>query len=130
MEIVTKKEGSVWENAPDADDLTNAAKYLKLVLDDRAVQAATGKFRKATTVTYEAKDVLRASRLPLLGKDDPQVALDLKRIAKKKKLSPVLLIRGDARKGVPMMVADGYHRICASYHWDEDCPVACRVVSL
>ncbi len=126
---MTRKKVSIWEKVPKADDLENAAKFLKLVLNDRTARQCASKFRETATVTYEAKDVLRASRLPLLDKDDAHVADDLKRIGKKKKLSPVLLVRGDARQGAPMMIADGYHRICASYHWDEDCPVACRIVS-
>ncbi len=126
---MTKKKASIWEDVPKADDLENAARFLNLVLDNRAVRTTPGKLRRAPSVTYEAKDLLRASRLPLLDKDDPHVTDDLKKIGKKKKLSPVLLVRGDARSGVPMMIADGYHRICASYHWDEDCPVACRIVS-
>lgn len=125
-----KKRDSIWEKSPKADDLESAAKFLKLVLDDRAVRESVSKLRKAPAVTYEAKDLLRACRLPLLDKDDPHVADDLKKINKEKKLSPVLLVRGDARKGAPMMIADGYHRICASYHWDESCPVACRIVSV
>ena len=40
------------------------------------------------------------------------------------KLSPVLLVQG-----VPLWVADGYHRICASYHLDEKTEVPCRVVA-
>jgi hypothetical protein len=27
-------------------------------------------------------------------------------------------------------VADGYHRICASYHLDEDTEIPCRMVAL
>ena len=77
----------------------------------------------------EVKDVLRASDLPLLEKSDSHVAADLKRIEKKKRLSPVLLVRGDARHGVPMVIADGYHRICASYYWDESGPIECCIVS-
>src|SRR5437868_5584081 len=104
---MAKKKTSIWENSPGADDLESAARFLNLVLDKPAVRASLGKFRKAHTVTYEAKDVLRASRLPLLDKDDSHVADDLKKIGKKKKLAPVLLIRGDAREGAPMMIADG-----------------------
>ena len=40
------------------------------------------------------------------------------------KLSPVLLVRGD-----PLWVADGYNRICASYHLDEDAEIPCRIVA-
>jgi hypothetical protein len=43
-------------------------------------------------------------------------------------LSPVLLVRGDAWRGVPLVIADGYHRICASYYLDEDADIPCRLV--
>jgi hypothetical protein len=52
------------------------------------------------------------------------VAADLGKIKRGKKLSPVLLVHGN-----PLWVADGYHRICASYHVDEKATVACRVVA-
>jgi hypothetical protein len=29
---------------------------------------------------------------------------------------------------VALTVADGYHRICASYHLDEDTDIPCRIV--
>jgi hypothetical protein len=32
-------------------------------------------------------------------------------------------------KGVPPIVADGYHRICAVYYFDESAPILCRMVS-
>jgi hypothetical protein len=28
---------------------------------------------------------------------------------------------------VPLTVADGFHRICASYHLDEDADIPCRI---
>ena len=55
---------------------------------------------------------------------------DLKKIRKGKALSPVLLLRGDAATGTPLTVADGYHRICASWYRDENVLIACRIVSL
>ncbi len=45
------------------------------------------------------------------------------------KLSPVLLVRGSLG-GWPLIVADGYHRICASHHLDENADVPCRIVDL
>ena len=55
---------------------------------------------------------------------------DLKKLKKGKALSPVLLVRGNAATGAAMTVADGYHRICASWYKDENIPIACRIVSL
>ena len=54
---------------------------------------------------------------------------DLAKVGDGKCLSPVLLVRGRAEKGVPLTVADGYHRICASHHLDEDADVPCRLVA-
>jgi hypothetical protein len=59
---------------------------------------------------------------------DFDAADDLKRIQKGKALAPVLLVRGDLGKGLPLVVADGYHRICAVCHFDESAPVRCRIV--
>jgi hypothetical protein len=28
---------------------------------------------------------------------------------------------------VALTIADGYHRICASYHLDEDADIPCRI---
>jgi hypothetical protein len=37
-------------------------------------------------------------------------------------------VRGRLDAHVPLTVADGYHRICASYHIDEDADIPCRIV--
>ena len=62
---------------------------------------------------------LRAANLPLLPSDELHVSDDLKRIQKGKPLAPVLLVRGDLASGLPLIVADGYHRICAIVYFDE-----------
>lgn len=54
------------------------------------------------------KDLLRASNLPLLPQDESHVAEDLKRIHQGKPLPPVLLVRGDMSRSLPLIVADGY----------------------
>jgi len=45
-------------------------------------------------------------------------------------LAPILLVRGGLKDSRHLVVADGSHRICASYHIDEDRPVPCRIVDL
>ncbi|UXA06961.1 hypothetical protein KXD96_01955 [Mycobacterium sp. SMC-2] len=56
---------------------------------------------------------------------------DLTEIEKGQPLSPILLVRGDLSAGAPPQVADGYPRVCASYHADEntDIPVVIAAVS-
>jgi hypothetical protein len=76
----------------------------------------------------KAKDLLRASGLDALPRDNTHVAKDLDKVRAGERLSPVLLVRGDLSHGVPLVVADGYHRICASYHLDENADIPCRIV--
>jgi hypothetical protein len=73
--------------------------------------------------------MLRASGLPLLPPDNPHVAADLTKAKDNKALSPVLLIRGDLTHGITLQIADGYHRVCASYHLDENTDIPCRITN-
>jgi hypothetical protein len=113
-----------WKQEPEDEDFPSAASYLSLLVGKQAAAKLAKALRKREKlVLYAAKDLLRASHLPLLGSDDSEVVADLKKVKLGSKLSPVLLIEGD-----PLWVADGYHRICASYHLDEKAAVPCRIV--
>ena len=125
-----KNKHSIWEKAPSEEDYEAAEKYLRLLFTDSQAKKLTTALRRASCIQYEAKDLLRASQTHLMGKDNPDVARILKKIKNKKKLSPVLLVRGHGSKAVTLTIADGYHRICASWHWDEKLPVACCLVDL
>ena len=76
------------------------------------------------------EDLLRAAHLPLLPSDESHVDADLKRIHKGKALAPALLVRGDIASGLPLIVADGYHRICAVCYFDESAPIPCRIADI
>ena len=123
-----KRNPNIWSRAPAPKDLTAARDYLSLVLADNELSGLIAALGNAPTIKRDAKDLLRASQTHLLEEDNTHVAKNLKRIKKGKKLSPVLLIRGDAPKGVTLTIADGHHRICASWYWNENEPVACRLV--
>lgn len=84
----------------------------------------------APIVHRKAKDLLRAARLPILPIDNFHVAVDFQRVQKGQRLSPVLLVRGSAEQDMPLVIADGYHRICASWYINEDADVPCRLVDL
>ena len=121
---------NIWTKAPAQHDYEAARHFLSLLFSDRDAAHLVGLLRRAPTGRYEAKDLLRAAQCDLLEKDSPHVAADLKKIEKGKKLSPVLLIRGQARVGVPLIIADGHHRICASWYCREDEPVACCIATV
>lgn len=118
-----------WAAAPAEHDYPAAASYLELIATPAEIKQVVAQLTRASTIHRDAKDILRAARLPLLGADDPAVRRDLKKVRKGVRLSPVLLVRGDLAAGRALQIADGYHRVCASYHLDESTPVACRLVS-
>ncbi len=121
------KTTNLWRATVTAEDVEAASKFLSLLYSPGEMRRMTRDFRRGSNLRGEAKDLLRASRMPLLPKDEEHVANDLKKINKKKPLSPVLVVRGDMAAGVPLLIADGYHRICAVYHFDEDAPIAYRL---
>jgi hypothetical protein len=116
-----------WKDEPEEHDFPAAAAYLSLLFPESVAESLVGELRGATASHRKAKDLMRASRLPLLPADDPQVARDLERVSHEEQLSPVLLVRGRAETNTPLIVADGYHRICASYRLDEDADIPCRI---
>ena len=116
-----------WKEQPDKHDYPAAADYLSLLLAPGRVAELIDGLRNGQLVHRKAKDLLRASRLPLLAADDFHVRADLDKVRRGERLSPVLVVRGDLDADLPLTVADGYHRICASYHLDEDADIPCRM---
>lgn len=119
----------IWKTDPERHDYPAAIAYLALIAAPTWVDHVVASLREAPTRHWKAKDILRASGLPLLPAHDPHVAADLHKIAHGRALSPVLLVRGDMTLGRPLQVADGYHRVCAVYHTDENTDIPCRLVS-
>ena len=75
---------------------------------------------------FKAKDIFRASGLSLLGISNYHLQKDQKKIKEGTPLSPVLLVR-DGQSG-KVVIADGYHRLCAVYSVNEDAEVPCKIV--
>ena len=118
-----------WLGTPEDHDFPAAVSYLSLLFSPDQVQDIVARLKAVKTARFKVKDLLRASRLPLLDKDDWHVKHDLDKIAHHEALSPVLVVRGDGLRGLPLVIADGYHRVCASYHTDENTDVPCRIVA-
>ena len=113
-----------WKDKPETEDFPAAQSFLSLLVGvDAASKLVKGLRKQKRLTNFAVKDILRASGLPLLAADDSEVSSDLEKIKHGEKLSPVLLVEGD-----PLWVADGYHRICASYFLNEKELVPCRIV--
>jgi hypothetical protein len=119
-----------WLEKPETHDFPAAADYLDLLAEPAIVKELTKRLQAGTVVHKKAKDILRAAQLSLLPVENPHVTEDLTKIEKGVPLSPILLVRGDIVAGVSLQIADGYHRVCASYHTDENTDIPVVLVKL
>jgi hypothetical protein len=116
-----------WLPKPEKHDYQAAEDYLSLIMPAKDAAGLRQQLAKATEIVHrKAKDILRASQLALLGQDNKHVASDLAKASAGKPLSPILLVRGG--NGVPLTIADGYHRVCASYWVDENTDIPCVLI--
>ncbi|HUL57431.1 MAG TPA: hypothetical protein VLT60_10555 [Usitatibacter sp.] len=120
------QSGIQWLPAPEDHDYPAAESYLALTLPAEVAAAHVRELRKAPMVAFKAKDIFRASGLSLLGVSNSHVEKDRRKISRGEKLSPLLLVRQPQAGRV--VVADGYHRLCAVYSVDEDAVVPCKIV--
>ncbi len=125
-----KVKNSLWKLQPDEHDYPAAYDYLTLLISEKQATTVVTRLRKAPISHRKAKDILRASALNLLSPDSEHVAKDMKKVEMGMLLSPVLLMRAGLRSTRPLIVADGYHRICASHHLDENLDIPCRIADL
>jgi hypothetical protein len=121
-----KQNAYQWLKQPEEQDYPAAQSYLSLLYEQRTAAACVNKLKRARMMEFKAKDIFRASGLPLLGTTNIHVQKDLKRIQSGRALSPLLLVRDSANGKV--IIADGYHRLCAVYSYDEDAVIPCRIV--
>jgi disulfide oxidoreductase YuzD len=103
-----------------------AESYLTLLYSHERVAEMMALFRRAAIVQFKAKDIFRASQLSLLGVSNSHVEKDREKILKGKSLSPLLLLR-DQQNG-KVVIADGYHRLCAIYEFNEDAVIQCKII--
>jgi hypothetical protein len=115
-----------WFAEAESHNYPAAESYLSLIYDPATTRKLVRKLRRAKASTFKAKDIFRASGLSLLGVSNAHIERDRRRIRKGKKLSPLLLVRDPARGKVT--VADGYHRLCAVYSFDETAEIPCKIV--
>lgn len=116
----------VWLAEPEEHDYPAAASYLSLIFDAITVADYVQQLKKAPISNFKAKDIFRASGLSLLGVSNSHVEKDRQSILDGNKLSPLLLVR-DKNNG-KVIIADGYHRMCSVYSFDEDALIPCKIV--
>ena len=115
-----------WLPEPEAHNYPAALSYLNLVCEPALAASRVQALHEAAVTRFKAKDVFRASGLSLLGISNSHVEKNIDKIDDGKALSPILLVRDPTLGRV--IVADGYHRLCAVYHFHEDAEIPCKIV--
>ena len=115
-----------WLDEPEDKDYPAALSYLALLYDEKQARSLVGRLKRAGAREFAVKDILRASdTLPSEVK-----AFDwgeqMREIRAGTPLSPLLLVRRGG--GGHLIVADGFHRLCALFSIDEDAIASCRIV--
>ena len=122
-----RKTSSVaWLAKPEEHNYPAAQSYLCLIYPSTRSSKLVASLRAAPVDRFKAKDIFRASGLSLLGVSNSHVERDSKKIRAGTGLSPLLLVRDSGFGRV--IVADGYHRLCAVYRMDEDAWIPCKIV--
>jgi len=122
----SKAQAIQWLSDVEDHDYPAAASYLTLLYSPKQVAEIIAALRLAPIAAFKAKDIFRASQLSLLGVSNHHVEKDRSKIQDGKALSPLLLLR-DPLNG-KVVIADGYHRLCAIYEFDEDAFIPCKIV--
>lgn len=112
-----------WMEQPEQHDYVAALSYLSLHYPLERSGEFVHELRCAEIECFKAKDILRASGLHLLPQSNSHIERNLKKIEEGKRLSPILLVRSDR-----LIIADGFHRVCAVYLHDEDALIPCKIV--
>ncbi len=115
-----------WLEQPEDHNYPAAESYLSLIYDVTITTRYVQELRAAPISQFKAKDIFRASNLSLLGISNYHVGKDIHKIESGKALSPLLLVRDQSNGKV--VIADGYHRLCAIYTFDEDALILCKIV--
>jgi hypothetical protein len=120
------KLGCRWRRFPEKHDYPAAESYLRLIFPKPIAAKFVKKLKNAPVHEFKSKDIFRASALPLLPPENFHVRADLRKIERGEKISPLLLVRQPELGKV--IIADGYHRMCAVYSLNEDAMIRCQIV--
>ena len=114
-----------WQDDANPDDYEAAGHYLALVDNQKNIDKTLADLKAGTIVEYKATDLLRAAQLIVPKADDRPTREQIKKIKHGEPVSPVLLVRVPVLRKV--IVADGFHRICAAYRIDPDVMLHCKL---
>jgi hypothetical protein len=115
-----------WLADPEDGDYPAAGSYLSLLYDEPAAASIWSGYGKRQCRNSRRK-TFSVHRVCLCWVSViSHVQHDQKKVLAGKSLSPLLLVRATSNQEV--IIADGYHRMCAVYSFDEDALIPCKIV--
>lgn len=115
-----------WLPIPEEHDYDASFSYLSLLFPESEAKKYVVQLKKTKMSQFKAKDLFRASSLSLLGISNKHVKKNLDKMKDGENLSPLILLRDSVNR--KLIIADGYHRMCAVYTKDEDALIPCKIV--
>ncbi len=115
-----------WLSEPEEHDYPAAKSFLSILFAESVAKVMVKKLKKAPISKFKSKDIFRASGLSLLGVSNSHVETDRRKIESGQEIAPLLLVRDTVHGKV--IIADGYHRLCAIYSYDEDAVISCKII--
>ena len=111
-----------WLKWPEDKDWNAANEYLGLLGHNKLPNASPSELK---IQKFKAKDILRASGLQLLPESNEKVESKVVKIKDGKRLSPIILVLTEP--GNNLLIADGYHRVCAVFEVDQEASIPCVI---
>ena len=115
-----------WLPEPAAADYDAAQSFLQLLYRSKKARRWAKALKRQEMSEYAARDIFRASGTPMSEVQAFDWSKQQKEIAQGKPLSPILLVRQD--NGGHLIIADGFHRMCALFAHDQEIKVPCKIV--
>jgi len=123
---MSKDTKTIWLTKPEDHDYQASLSYLSLIFDNKSAKKLVKSLRKSSITSFKAKDIFRSSGLSLLGISNGHVEKNTKKLQAGIGLAPLLLVRDHRQRR--LIIADGYHRLCSVYLFDEDADIPCKIV--
>lgn len=110
-----------WSKKPKKKNYAAAKAYLDLQFGRKRASAITTRLKRASVKKCAARDILRASHTPMAEVKAFDWDKQIKDIKRGRRISPILLVCGE--HGAPVVIADGFHRLCAAFAFNQDVKV-------
>ena len=123
---MTGKKIVKWLPEPADKDYDAAQSFLQLLYNSKKARRWAKELKAKEITEYTAKDIPRASGTPMSEVQAFDWSKQQKEINEGKPLSPILIVKQD--NGGHLIIADGFHRLCALFTNDQEVKVPCKIV--